>query len=300
MATLREIKGRIQSVSNTKKITKTMEMISAAKAKRAIDKVHAAQPYARKISDLISSIGSLNTGVFHPLLRKPDQVKRVGILVLTANRGLCGGFNNNVIKLALAKVKEYKQSGIETEVYLVGKKAMSVFKYQKVAFEKSFSHIDDKPVFNDAAELANIFMEKFETGHFDAAEIFFTKYFSSSRQSAFIERVLPLSIKVLDKALGKPSDSNSPKNVVSNSAVFEPDEETIISELLPRAIRMAYFQALLESIAGEQIARRIAMKSATDSATDMIKDMTRLYNRARQAKITQEISEIVAGADSVS
>lgn len=206
MATLREIKGRIESVTNTKKITKTMEMISAAKAKRAIDKVHAAQPYARKISELITSVGSLNTGVFNPLLRKPEEIKRVGILVLTANRGLCGGFNNNVIKLALAKIKEYKQAGIETEVYLVGKKSINVFKYQKIAYEKGFTHIDDKPSFGEAAELANIFMEKFETGHFDAAEIFYTKYFSSSRQSAIMERVLPLSINPADNTNEKKPD----------------------------------------------------------------------------------------------
>ena len=287
MATLREIKSRIEAVSNTKKITKTMEMISAAKAKKATDKVHAAQPYARKLNELMASLSSFSKGVYHPLLRKPEQIKRIGILVLTANRGLCGGFNNNVIKLAMLKIREYKQAGISVEVYLVGKKSVSVFKYQKVGYEKSYSHIEDKPSFPEASEFADFFMEKFETGHFDAIEIVSTKYHSSSRQSAHVARVLPLSLEGVTQG------------AKASSAMFEPDAETIITELLPRAIRIAFYQALLESVASEQIARRIAMKGATDSASDMIKDQTRLYNRARQAKITQEISEIVAGADSV-
>jgi len=293
MATLREIKSRIQAVSNTQKITKTMEMISAAKAKRATDKVHAAQPYAHKLNDLVASLSSFSKGVYHPLLRKPEQVKRIGILVVTANRGLCGGFNNNVIKLAMGKIKEYKQQGIQAEVHLIGKKSVNVFKYQRVDFEKSYTHIDDKPTFAEAAEFADFFMEKFETGHFDAVEIISTRYFSSSRQAAHAGQVLPLSLEPVEQA-------GVVKKTGSGSAVFEPSAETIITELLPRAIRIAFFQALLESVAGEQIARRVAMKSATDSATDMIKAQTRQYNRARQAKITQEISEIVAGADSVS
>ncbi|MDH4263571.1 MAG: ATP synthase F1 subunit gamma [Spirochaetia bacterium] len=287
MATLREIKNRIQAVSNTQKITKTMEMISAAKAKRATDKVHAAQPYARKLNELVSSLSSASKGTFHPLLRKPESIKRIGVLIVTANRGLCGGFNNNVIKLALLKIMEHTNAGIQVEVHLVGKKSVNVFKYKKVAFEKSYTHIDDKPSFTDASEFADFFMEKFETGYFDAVEIVSTKYLSSSKQTADVNRVLPLT-------LDNKSDSRA------GSAVFEPDAETIMTELLPRATRVAFYQALLESVASEQIARRIAMKNATDSASDMIKDMTRSYNRARQAKITQEISEIVAGADSVS
>lgn len=288
MATLREIKDRIQAVGNTQKITKTMEMISAAKAKKAIDKVHAAQPYAKKINELIAKVSTIKSEGASPLLRKPEQTKKIGLMVLTANRGLCGGFNNNVIKLAFQKINQYASEGVETEVHLVGKKSVNVFKYRKVGFEKSYIEIEDRPAFEDAAQFADYFMEKFGSGEFDATEIIYTKYFSSSRQSAHVERVLPLS---LDSSEVEPS---------SGAAIFEPDSETIMSELLPRAIRVIYYQTLLESAAGEQIARRIAMKNATDSASDMIKDMTRLYNRARQSKITQEISEIVAGADSVS
>jgi len=290
MATLREIKNRIQAVTNTQKITKTMEMISAAKAKKATDKVHAAQPYAHKLNELVISLSAMSKGVFHPLLRTPEKIQRIGILVVTANRGLCGGFNNNVIKLAMLKIREYKSLGIHVEVHLLGRKSISVFKYQKMTYDKSYTHIDDKPTFAEATEFADYFMEKFETGYFDAVEIISTKYFSSSKQTANVARVLPLSLDIDNVAAG----------TSVSAAVFEPEAEVIMTELLPRAIRVAFYQALLESVAGEQIARRIAMKNATDSASDMIKDMTRSYNRARQAKITQEISEIVAGADSVS
>jgi len=288
MATLREIKSRIQAVENTKKITKTMEMISAAKAKKAIDKVHAAQPYANKINELIRSISSLNLDVTHPLLRKPESVKKVAILVVAANRGLCGGYNNNVIKMALRKVREYEQSGTATEVYLVGKKAVNVFKYQKREYAQAYTHIEDRPTYADAAQFTDELIDKFQSGKLDAVDIIYTRYISASRQTASEQRVLPL---VLEKQAGEGTGNMA--------ALFEPDAGKILQALVPKAVKTIFFQAVLDSVAGEQIARRIAMKNATDAATDMIKAQTRLYNRARQAKITQEISEIVAGADSV-
>ena len=289
MATLREIKSRIKAVENTKKITKTMEMISAAKAKKAVDKVQAAQPYAHKINELIQSISGLNIDADHPLLRQPETIKRVGLLVITGNRGLCGAYNNNAIKLAISRINEYKKDNIEVDTHLVGKKAASVFKYRKVDFQKSYTHIDDKPSIKEANEFANYFMEEFESGRIDTVEIVYTQYVNAGRQTAAVEKVLPLS-------LGSDEDSE-PTNQAS---LFEPNPESILTSILPRAIRVIFYQALLDSVASEQIARRIAMKNATDAATDMIKDQTRLYNRARQAKITQEISEIVAGADSIS
>ncbi len=291
MATLREIKNRIQAVSNTQKITKTMEMISAAKAKKATDKVHAAQPYAHKIKELMDTLSSLNIDAYHPLLRKPDEVKTVALLVITANRGLCGGYNNNVIRLAIQKINEYEKQGKKVQVHLVGKKAISVFKYRKREFAEGYTDVSDNPSLEETARFSNQFMESFERGEIDAVEIVYTKYLSASRQAADVMPVLPLTL----------SPSESEKKAGGNTAaLFEPNAEQILTSLLPRAIRVACFQAFLDSVAGEHIARRIAMKNATDSAQDMIKDMTRHYNRARQAKITQEISEIVAGADAIS
>lgn len=289
MATLREIKNRIQAVTNTKKITKTMEMISAAKAKRAVDKVQAAQPYANKINELIKSISSLNVDADHPLLRNPEETKRVGMLVITANRGLCGGFNNNVIRLAVKNIREYQEKGVEVEVHLVGKKSISVFKFQNREFKEGYTHIEDRPALKDSNELANYFMSHFESGHFDGVDIVSTQYLTATRQVANSQQVLPLSFEVEEDGAA-----------ANQAALFEPDAATILTSLLPRAIRVVYYQAFLDSSASEHIARRVAMKNATDAASDMIKDMTREYNRARQAKITQEISEIVAGADAIS
>lgn len=295
MATLREIKNRIQAVTNTQKITKTMEMISAAKAKKATDKVHAAQPYANKIQELIETLGSLNIDAYHPLLRKPEEVKTVGLLVITANRGLCGGYNNNVIRLALSRIAEYEKQGKKVEVHLVGKKSISVFKYRKKAYREGYTDISDSPSLEDTTRFANMFMERFESGDLDAVEVVYTKYMSSSRQTASILPVLPLSLEEVSEGAAGKEDKKA-----NSAALFEPNAEQILTSLLPRAIRVSCFQAFLDSVAGEHIARRIAMKNATDSAQDMIKDMTRHYNRARQAKITQEISEIVAGADAIS
>ena len=289
MATLREIKNRIQAVTNTKKITKTMEMISAAKAKRAVDKVQAAQPYANKINELIQSISSLNVDADHPLLRQPEEIKKVGMLVITANRGLCGGFNNNVIRLAVRKISEYQKKGVEVEIHLVGKKAISVFKFQNRDYKEGYTHIEDRPALSDSNELASYFMKNFEAGHFDGVDIVSTQYLTATRQVAESRQVLPISLGTEE------AQANS-----NQAALFEPDAASILTALLPRAIRVVYYQAFLDSAASEHIARRVAMKNATDAASDMIKDMTREYNRARQAKITQEISEIVAGADAIS
>jgi len=288
MANLREIKARITAVENTKKITKTMEMISAAKAKRAVDKVQAAQPYARKINELIKSISTLQIDADHPLLRQPQQIKKVALFFITANRGLCGAYNNNVIKLAMKRIAEYKEKGIDVDTYIVGKKGATVFKYRKLDFVKNYTDITDKPTIQDATKFANFFMEEFESGRVDKVELIYTEYVSSSRQTASDQSVLPLSIE--DKEYTGPANQ---------AATFEPSPEKILTSLLPRAVRVIFYQALLDSNAGEQISRRISMKNATDAASDMIRDMSRLYNRARQAKITQEISEIVAGADSI-
>jgi len=286
MATLREIKGRITAVENTKKITKTMEMISTAKAKKAVDRVQAAQPYAWKIDELIRSIAGLNVDSNHPLLRKPTVLKKIGILVITGNRGLCGGFNNNVTRLAIESINRYKSEGKEVDIHLIGKKAISSFKFQKIQFNKSYTHIDDKSGIKEAVEFAEYFMKEYEAGRLDFVEIFYTKYFNASRQNAVSKQVLPF-----------PLEKGTQKG--GSTGLFEPGADQILAALLPKAIRVLYLQSLLESAASEQIARRIAMKSATDSASDMIKGMTRLYNRARQSKITQEISEIIAGADSI-
>ena len=289
MASARDIKKRIVSVKSTKKITRTMELVSTAKSKKAVDRVQAAMPFASKTQELIGSLVEGST-IHHPLLRFPDKPKKIALLVNTANRGLCGAFNNNVVKLSMNRYAELKKEGVEVNLYIIGKKGVSVFKFNNYEIEEVYTHIDDRPTFEQAQEFADLFIKLFSEEKIDGAEIIYTKYFSAGSQRAHIQSVLPLQLESDDEAEAS----------FSGEAIFEPSPEAILYSLLPRAVRVMYYRALLDSAASEQIARRIAMKNATDAASDMIKDMTLQYNRARQAKITQEIAEIVSGAESVS
>lgn len=289
MASARDIKKRIVSVKSTKKITRTMELVSTAKSKKAVDRVQAAMPFASKTQELIGSLVE-GSAIHHPLLRVPDKPNKVALLVTTANRGLCGAFNNNVVKLSMNRYEELKKEDVEVNLYIIGKKGVSVFKFNNYEIEETYTHIDDRPTFEQAQEFADLFIKLFSEEKIDGAEIIYTKYFSAGSQRAHIQSVLPLQLKSDDEAEAS----------FAGEAIFEPSPEAILYSLLPRAVRVMYYRALLDSAASEQIARRIAMKNATDAASDMIKDMTLQYNRARQAKITQEIAEIVSGAESVS
>ncbi len=264
-----------------------MELVSTAKAKKAVDKVVASRPYAQKISELIHSLAAQSEVADHPLLRKHKHVRRALVLVVTANRGLCGGYNVNAIRAALQKIEEYKKQQVDVTVHLIGKKAISFFNYQKMPFEKSFTHIDDKLGFAEAQKLAESYMERFSLEEIDRVDVVYTRYFSAGMQKPVVETILPVEISEEDKA-----HKTLP-------FIFEPDAEKILLSLLPKAICQHFYQALLDANASEQIARRVAMKNATDAASDMIKALTKQYNRVRQAKITQEIAEIVGGAAAI-
>lgn len=263
-----------------------MEMVATSKAKKMSNKANASKPYAEKISELASSLGSLASNVNSPLLRKPDATKRVAILVVTANRGLCGGYNGNVIRLARNRMNELRSQGIEVDLYIVGKKGVSFFKYAKEKVVQSFTNLDDKSGYDVAEGYANLFKELFVSGKVDKVEAITTVYHSSANQKAEIVSILPIE---------PPKGENKSSGMV----IYEPSPDKILESLLPEVINMAFYKLSLEAVTSEQIARRVAMKSATDAASEMIKLLTRGYNRVRQAKITQEISEIVAGADSL-
>lgn len=297
MANSREIKGRIKSVQNTKKITRTMELVSTAKAKKAVDRVHAAQPYANKIKELIDTISSLDVDVKDPLLRKPVNKKNVGVLVITANRGLCGGFNSNVIKESLVQIKQIEEAGMNAKIYLVGKKAVSFYRFRKIDYVKGFNDLSEDPHVGESDEIANELVEGFINEDLDEIRVIYTRFFSSSLQRPVTESILPLDIE--DETEKNTTETETTESEVNTDVIFEPSPEVILKSLVPRAIRVAFFQAFLDSNASEHIARRIAMKSATDAANDMIKSMKLQYNRVRQAKITQEIAEIVGGAEAL-
>ncbi len=289
MASPREIKNRISSVTNTQKITRTMELVSTAKAKKAVDRVQAAQPFAVKIKELISSLSSLGSHMDHPLLAKREKINKAALLIVTANRGLCGGFNSNVLRLASSRISALAEAGAKLEIHLIGKKAVSYFNFRNMKFTSAETKMDDKPSFELASRYADDFMRRYSHGELDHVEIIFTHYINAVVQRPVANTILPISL-----------ETGNDKAAVGGDVIFEPAPEVILQALLPRAIRVSIYQALLESTAGEQIARRIAMKNATDAAGDMIRSMTLDYNRARQSKITQEIAEIVGGATAIS
>ncbi|EIE00794.1 ATP synthase F1 subunit gamma [Leptospira licerasiae] len=285
MATPREIKKRISSVKNTRKITRTMEMVATAKSKKLSDRVNASHPFSNKIKELVGALASLASVVKSPYLRKPNTIRSIALLVITANRGLCGGYNSKTIRLARTRIQELKDQGVNVRLFVVGKKGISYFQFAKEKIEKSYTHIDDKSGYKEAEEFADFFLGLFASEEVDSVEIISTVYHSSANQEPEVTKVLPF-------------EAQGEANVGSN-VLYEPSPADILESLLPLVVKTAFLKAILEANCSEQIAKRVAMKSATDAASEMIKLLTRGYNRIRQAKITQEISEIVAGADSL-
>ena len=228
-----------------------------------------------------------DTAPHHPLLRRHAHIRKALVVVVTANRGLCGGYNTNILRSAVARIEAYKKQGVEVTTHLIGKKAISFFNFQKLPYAASFTNVDDKMTFADSQKFAESYMESFSLEAVDKIDIIYTKYFSAAVQKPVVETVLPVEI---------PEEEKGAKTL---PFLFEPDPQTILLSLLPKAISINIYQSLLDAVASEQIARRIAMKSATDAASDMIKSLTLQYNRIRQAKITQEIAEIVGGAAAI-
>ncbi len=285
MAKGRELKGRIKSVENTRKITRTMEMVATSKMKRAQDRVVAARPYALALADVISSLYSSELAERFPLLRQPAQPRRVALIVLTSNRGLAGGFNANLIKAARVQIAEIEKAGTKVEVHVIGKKGIGYFKY--VGRELASQRIDvtDRPTAENASEIVAALMAEYISGDLDGVYVTYAKYVSALSTPPTTERILPVTPPA-------PKDGTSGQR----DYLLFPNAEAILTELLPSYVRNAVYRALVETVAGEQSARRTAMKNATDNAGDILNVLRRTYNRARQAQITQEIAEIVGGA----
>ena len=287
MAKPRAILARTKSVQNIRKITKTMQMIATAKFKRAHDRAVAARPYTDKLTRLIGKLADAAGSEFaHPLLEKREP-KRAVLLAISSNRGLCGGYNTNVSKATRAGHAELLERGLEVELIASGKRVGAMLKYKKIIPDVLHTHIEDKPTFAEVDALATPFLERYENGEIDELHVAYTKFVSASRQSAVMEQVLPLE---------PPKVEQTGAGGLQQNYVFHPSAEEILSDLLPRSVRLHLFQAFLDAAVSEQTARMVAMKSATDNAGDMIRDLTMLYNRSRQTQITTELSEIIGGA----
>jgi F-type H+-transporting ATPase subunit gamma len=284
MAKGRELKGRIKSVENTRKITRTMEMVATSKMKRAQDRVVAARPYANALTDVISSLYSADLAERFPLLRQPTEQRRVALIVLTSNRGLAGAFNANLIKEARFRIAEIERAGTKVDVHVIGKKGLGYFRYVGRELASQRTDVTDRPTAENAAEIVGRLMDDYISGTLDGVYVTYSKFNSVLNTPATTDQILPVT----------PPEKK--EGAAERDYLLFPSAEAILTELLPSYVRNAVYRALVETVAGEQAARRTAMKNATDNASDIITILRRTYNRARQAQITQEIAEIVGGA----
>ena len=282
MAKGRELKGRIKSVENTRKITRTMEMVATSKMKRAQDRVAAARPYAQALRDVIASLYSPELAKEFPLLRQPATIKRAAVILLTANRGLAGAFNANLIKEARTTILRLEGEGATVDLHAIGKKGLGYFRYVGRTAVTSRTDIGDRPTAETAGEIVNDLTAAFARGEIDAVYVVAPQFKSVLVAPPATIQVLPV----------QPPEAGSKQR----NYILAPDAQTILGELLPLYVRNAVYRALVEMTASFFSSQRTAMKNATDNATDMLKILGRTYNRARQATITQEIAEIVGGS----
>jgi F-type H+-transporting ATPase subunit gamma len=282
MAKGRELRRRIRTVENTRKITRTMELVATSRMKRAQERVNSARPYARALADVIAGLYTPDLAERFPLLRQPDRIRRAAVLLITTNRGLCGAFNANLIREARNLLSRLREENVESELHVVGRKGLGYFRYVGAKVTVGRTDISDRPTTDDASSLVNALMQSFMRGDVDAVYVIYAQFRSALSTPPTTERMLPVQ---------PPKRSGAAPDYL-----LFPSAEAILSELLPSYVRNTVYRALVETAAGEQGARRTAMKNATDNATDMMNSLTRTYNRARQASITQEIAEIVGGA----
>jgi F-type H+-transporting ATPase subunit gamma len=284
MAKARELKGRIRSVQNTRKITRTMEMVATSKLKRAQDRLGAARPYSQQLRDVIARLLTPELAARYALLRQPETVERAAVVLITSNRGLAGAFNANLIREARNLLIDLRGKGVETELHIAGKKGISFFRFQGEQLATARTDISDRPTAEDGASLVEPLTERFVAGELDAVYVVHARFNSALSTPPNTMRVLPIEPPPADERVG------------DTDYILEPSADAILDRLLPLYVRNSVYTAILETAAAEQGARRTAMKNATDNASDMVKLLTRTYNRARQAAITQEIAEIVGGA----
>ena len=291
---LRAIKRRIGSVKSTQKITSAMELIASSRVVKARQRVNAARPYAEEMRRLMSSVAANAGSIDHPLLSPPDEVTRVGTIVLSSDRGLAGAYNSNVLRHA---ERDMEAHGKDNTLWLVGKKAITYFRFRGYEFEQdnTWQGISDHPHIDDAREIAKVATKAFQDGDVDQVRLVYTRFESAVIQRPTMVQLLPLPQEELEE-LKEQSERQGP----SPSYVYEPDPEDILGLLVPRYVEGNILQGLLEASASEHAARRRAMKAATDNASDLIDDLTRVYNQARQAEITTEIMEVIGGAEALS
>lgn len=285
MAGAKEIRTKISSINKTRKITRAMEMVAASKMRKTQERMRASKPYANKIYDVVKHIARANSEYRHPFMNE-REIKRVGIIVVTSDRGLCGGLNANLLRETIRNVRNWKEQGKEVDVAVIGRKGHAFFKRVGGNILGSIEHLGDTPGINDLIGIVKVMLDAFNKGTIDALHIVYNEFINTMTQKPTVKQLLPLPTAEADsKTMGHHWDY-----------IYEPDAKDLLDDLLERYIELEVYQAVVENIACEQAAKMIAMKSATDNAGDLIKEFQLAYNKARQAAITQELAEIVGGA----
>jgi F-type H+-transporting ATPase subunit gamma len=301
MANIRQLDKRRKSVRNIRKITRTMELIATARFKKAMDRAAAATDYTKRITQIVQDLANSGASVSHPLLVAHDTVKAVDILVLTANRGLCGGYNGSLVRVAAQRRSEIQEQADAGQTSVSGKRGISAFRYAGIPIEKTYTEFDDQPSFDAVAKIADELIYRYVSGQVDRVDVAYTRFVSSSKQVPVVETLLPfagLDVSSPD-AVGSNTQSTGQENKVRDDYEFLPNASAILQEVVPASFRARLFKCFLDAAVSEQIARMVAMKSATENAGDIIKGLSRTYNRARQSKITQEIMEIIGGVEAL-
>ena len=293
MAAGKEIRGKIKSFENTKKITKAMEMVSASKMRKAQERMRAARPYADKIRNITANLSRANPEYHSPYMRREGHAKTVGFIVVTTDKGLCGGLNTNVLRAVTNKMRELQAAGTSAQAVAIGNKGFGFLNRIGAKVISHATQLGDKPQLDKLIGPVKVMLDAFVEGKLDAVYLCYTKFINTMRQEPMVEQLLPLDGSRL-------TQSAEEKTQYGWDYLYEPDAPTVIDELLTRYIEALVYQAVAENMASEQSARMVAMKAATDNAGNLISELKLIYNKTRQAAITKELSEIVSGAAAIS
>jgi F-type H+-transporting ATPase subunit gamma len=292
MANPRALDKRRKSIKNIRKITRTMELIATARFKKAMDRASAATSYTQRITQLVSDLTKTGLEVSHPLLEKRETTTKATLLVLTANRGLCGGFNGNLVRAGLARWRELTNEVPECRLEIAGKRGIAAFKFRGNPAETSYTHFEDKPAFDEVDEIATRYLEEYQSGKLDRLDVVYMKFISIARQQVAVETLLPLG------SLGSDEEAKTASGGQTQYE-FLPSPASILEEVVPTSFKVRLFKAFLDSAVSEQIARMVAMKSATENAGELIKHLSMQYNRARQGRITSELMDLIGGVEAL-
>ena len=295
----KELRNRIKSVSGMGKIIKAMEMVASSKIRKAQNRIFEARPFLEKLEDFIAELSNFPDVFENSFIKEHERFENVLILAITADRGLCGGYNTNIIKLVNQKINEYELKGKKVKLNIIGTKGKNHFKYTGRSLNKVYENLSDYPDFLDAREIANELIMEYLSDTADKVELFYTEFKNTAEQKPVLKQVLPVPLSILRKKLDFKNGNISSKDETIIDFIFEPSAQEVLSSLIPEYIYTVIYDAMLESAASETGARMTAMRSASDSSDEMVKDLTRKYHRARQQQITIEIAEIASGAEAL-